>query len=264
MRLLVLPEAPDVIAPVTRVPAHSAVPLPEGAGLTHRGQVRPRNEDAILTDPAGVLWAVADGMGGYGHGDLASDIVVDCLSSISDAEVREDPEAALRGRFARANALVRERARTLGAAQMGSTAVALILRQAMAYVAWIGDSRAYLCRRGVLRLLTRDHTVVQDMLDRGELGPEEASQHPESHVVTRAIGGEEEAGTEVTRAPVYAGDWILLCSDGLTACLYDQSLAQALGEAATPEEACRRMLREALDAGAPDNVSVIAVRMAEG
>lgn len=250
-----------MIGPVTRPPP-LAMPRPEGAGLTHRGRVRARNEDAILTDPSGVLWAVADGMGGHGHGDVASDIVIDCLAAIPDGAAWADPEAALLAELRRANALVRERARELGAAHgMGATVVALVIRRALAHLAWAGDSRAYLCRRGAMRLLTRDHTVVQDLLDRGVLGPGEAEGHPESHVVTRAVGGDEALEADVAQAPLLAGDWLLLCSDGLTACLDDGAIARALAEAPSPEEACRRLLIESLEAGAPDNVSVVAVRM---
>ena len=113
-------------------------------------------------------------------------------------------------------------------------------------------------------MLTRDHTVVQDLLDRGEISSEQAAAHPESHVVTRAIGGAEEVEVDTARVPVFARDWLLLCSDGLTSCLYDQRVAQVLSETEGPEEACRRLLSEALEVGAPDNVSVIAIRMIEG
>lgn len=254
-----------VIAPVTRAPPPLGAPRPEGAGLTHRGRVRSRNEDAILTDPSGVLWAVADGMGGHGHGDVASDIVIERLASIPDEAAAADPEAALVAEIERANAQVRARAQALGATGgMGATVVAMVIRRAVAHLAWVGDSRAYLCRRGVMRLLTRDHTVVQDLLDRGELGAEEAQAHPESHVVTRAVGGDDGVEVDVTRAPLLGGDWLLLCSDGLTACLDDGAVAQALAEAPSPDEACRRLLLESLEAGAPDNVSVVAVRMREG
>jgi protein phosphatase len=109
--------------------------------------------------------------------------------------------------------------------------------------------------------VTRDHTVVQDLLDRGELTTEEATQHPEAHVITRAVGGDDHLEVDVVSAPLQAGDWLLLCSDGLTGCLFDQQIAQALAESRMPDDACRRLLREALEAGASDNVSVIAVQM---
>ena len=158
-----------------------------GAGLTHRGRVREQNEDSILTDPAGQLWAVADGMGGYQHGAVASDIVIDCLEAIEDDG---DPTASLGRQLTKANTLVRGRASEPGMGQMGSTVVALFISQAVAHLAWAGDSRAYLLRGRHLRMLTRDHTVVQDLVDRGQLSPEDAEKHPESHIITRAIGGD--------------------------------------------------------------------------
>jgi PPM family protein phosphatase len=249
--------------PTTRVPlAQARMPWPEGAGLTHRGMVRERNEDSILTDPDGTLWAVSDGMGGYGYGDIASDITVDCLATIPDDA--PDFVASLVDQLRLANMRVRDRAAELGAGVMGATAVAVIVARAIAHVAWVGDSRAYLLRHGSLRLLTRDHTVVQDLVDRGELSPEAASRHPEAHVITRAVGGEEHLEVDVTSVLLASGDWILLCSDGLYGCVYEARFAQVLSEAATPEDACRRLVTDALEAGAPDNVSVIALRMVSG
>ncbi|MBV0890904.1 protein phosphatase 2C domain-containing protein [Paracoccus sp. Z118] len=250
-------------APVTRVPkAPPAMLLPEGAGLTHRGRVRTRNEDAILTDPGGTLWAVSDGMGGHGHGDIASDIVIDCLAGISDEDAGADPEGILVARIEHANAMVRQRAARMGGSTMGATVVALIMSRGMAHLAWVGDSRAYLHRHGTLRLLTRDHTLVQDLVERGEISPAEAAIHPQSHVVTRAVGGTPLVDVDSLHVPLAAGDWLLLCSDGLTACLDDPQIARMLQGADDPRDACRRLLTATLAAGAPDNVSVIAVRMA--
>lgn len=251
-----------MLSPVTRVPQRpAAAPSPRGAGLTHKGPVRPRNEDSILTDPGGTLWAISDGMGGHGHGDVASDIVIQCLAEITDGDAEAEPAAHLRAQLERANRLVRERARTLGGGTMGATAVALIVTRAVAHVAWVGDSRAYLFRRGQLRPLTRDHTVVQDLLDEGEISEEDAALHPESHVVTRAIGGTDDLELDQVAVPLQPDDWLLLCSDGLSGWVYDQQIAGALAGAGAPEEACRRLLLEAFDAGTTDNVSVIAVHL---
>lgn len=247
--------------PITVVPgAGSALPVAVGAGLTNRGMVRERNEDSILTDPSGVLWAVADGMGGYGNGDVASDIVIDCLARISDGV---EPGPALVARLTEANALVLERQKDPGMGRMGSTVVAALIQQAVAYVAWAGDCRAYLLRGGHLRPLTRDHSVVQEMVDRGELSPEEAESHPESHMVTRAVGGGPELEVDLVSVPLAIGDKLLLCSDGLTRCVYEQTVEALLREATSPEDACQRLLRKALDSGAPDNVSAIAVLIQE-
>lgn len=248
-------------AATTVVPGLAAVPLPEGAGLTHRGRLRDRNEDAILTDPAGYLWAVSDGMGGHGHGDLASDLVIDGLASIPDAAAEADPLGSLVRALGRANRSVRDRAAALGARTMGATVVALIVGRGVAHLAWAGDSRAYLMRDGALSQLTRDHTVVQDLIDRGALAPDAAARHPDAHVVTRAVGGAEELQVETARRSLCDGDWLLLCSDGLTVCLADSRIGQILAGAPTPEEACRALLTAALESGAPDNVSAVAVRM---
>ena len=244
-------------APITVVPMPR--PVPQGAGLTHRGRVRARNEDSILTDPSGVLWAVADGMGGYGHGDVASDLVIDSLAALTDDA---DPAAALIRHLALANDLVRARAAEVG--QMGATVVAAIVQRAMAHVVWAGDCRAYLMRGGRLRLLTRDHSLVQDLIERGEITEAEAATHPESHVVTRAIGGAPSLEAESVSVPLLVGDRVLMCSDGLPRCVYDGTIAAILAQAATPPEACEALVREALEAGAPDNVSVIVIDMGQG
>jgi len=237
-----------------------AFPTVRGAGLTHRGLIRERNEDSILTDPSGRLWAVADGMGGYGHGDVASDIVIDCLEQIED---EEEPATALAERLSEANTAVRRLAATPGLGQMGSTVVALIIDRARAHFAWAGDSRGYLLRAGQLRLITRDHTVVQNLIDQGELRPEAAEQHPESHIVTRAVGGDDGLEVEFATLPLIQGDRIMLCSDGLPRCVYEQTIEELLAGAATAENTCRALVAEALAQGAPDNVSVIVIDIGE-
>ncbi len=247
--------------PITVVPGQERqLPVAVGAGLTNRGMVRDRNEDSILTDPTGALWAVADGMGGYGNGDVASEIVIDCLAQIPDGV---DPGPALVARLKEANDLVLRRQQGPGMGRMGSTVVAVLITGAVAHVAWAGDSRAYLLRGGRLRPLTRDHSVVQEMIDRGELSPDEAERHPESHMVTRAVGGGVELEVDQTSVPLAIGDRLLLCSDGLTRCVYEQTVEALLRDAASPEEACQKLVREALDSGAPDNVSAIAVLIRE-
>ena len=247
--------------PIKVIPGQlRTLPVAVGAGMTNRGMVRDRNEDSILTDPTGTLWAVADGMGGYGNGDVASDIVIDCLAKIPDGV---DPGPALVARLKEANELVLERQRLPGMGRMGATVVAVLISRAVAHVAWAGDSRAYLLRGGRLRPLTRDHSVVQEMVDRGELSPEEAESHPESNMVTRAVGGGDELEVDLVSVPLSVGDRLLLCSDGLTRCVYEQTVEALLRDASGPEDACQKLLREALDSGAPDNVSAITVLIQE-
>ena len=249
-------------APSTEVPAASLrIPFPAGAGLTHRGMVRDRNEDAILTDPEGELWAVADGMGGHDNGDVASDIVIDALATMPDGAA---PAAAMAARLGEANAAVAAQAREAGHGTMGATVVALWIRHAVAHLVWAGDSRGYLMRGGHLRLLTHDHTVVQDLVDSGALRPDEAEGHPESHVVTRAVGMGADFEVDSVSVPLVPGDRLLLCSDGLPRAVTQQEISAIMRSAPTPEEACKTLVTLALEAGAPDNVSVIVVEMREG
>ncbi len=244
--------------PITRVPLIRPLAAPSfhGAGLTHAGLVRERNEDSILTDPTGALWAVADGMGGYGHGDVASDIVIERLSLVGDDGVAGQ---ALRTRLAEANRAILAKMHEPGMDQMGSTVVAALIQNSVATIAWAGDCRAYLMRGGALRLLTRDHTVVQEMVEQGLLRDRDRDRHPESHVVTRAIGFEPDVEVDTVMVPLVPGDRMMLCSDGLTACLSEQEIAGHMGQGTSPQELCKGMVVAALDAGAPDNVSVVAV-----
>lgn len=247
--------------PTTRIPLADEAPVSVGAGLTHAGRVRERNEDSILTDPTGVLWAVADGMGGHGSGDVASDIVIERLSTAPD---EGDPGLILERLITEANDAIFAHAQAAGGRTMGATVVALMVQNAIGYMAWAGDSRGYLLRRGGLRLLTHDHTVVQSLVDEGVIAVEDAQSHAQANVVTRAVGAEPEIEIDQVTIPFIAGDRVLLCSDGLTGCIGDQRIAALLGEASTPDEACRALITAALEAGAPDNVSVIAVFMVEG
>jgi protein phosphatase len=231
-----------------------------GAGASHRGLVRDANEDAILTDPSGVLWAVADGMGGYGHGDLAADVVIDALARLPHgAASRRLIGAALR----EADADVRRRARADGLGPIGATVVALMVDGRNAVVGWAGDSRAYLLRGDTLAPLTRDHSLVQELIDRAEISRAEADGHPQAHVVTRAIGVGAEADPEFAELTVQAGDRLLLCSDGLTRCLRDDDIAALLASAGDPEGACRALIDATLARGAPDNVSTVVVSIGD-
>ena len=249
--------------PTTRVPQirNGGALAFFGAGLTHAGLVRDRNEDAILTDPTGTLWAVADGMGGYGHGDIASDMVIEQLSLIGDdLNARE----ALCARIRQANSNILDHMEKGCVSRMGATAVVALIQESIATIAWAGDCRAYLLRDRVLRLLTRDHTVVQEMVEQGLLREEERERHPDSHVVTRAIGVEPDVEIDVIEVPLARGDRLVMCSDGLTTCLNDREIADHMLAAPAPHALCMALVTAALRAGAPDNVSVVSVFAKEG
>jgi protein phosphatase len=248
--------------PTTRVPPLQRVaPVFSGAGMTHAGKLRDSNEDSILTDPSGTLWAVADGMGGYGYGDVASDIVIECLSTVPD-DALAGP--ALQARLEEANQRIRTHSLKECIGSIGATVVAMLIQNSVAHLAWVGDCRAYLMRAHQLRLLTRDHTVVQDLVDQGLLTESRRENHPESHVVTRAVGFEDHVQIDIRAVPLVPGDRLLLCSDGLTACLGDHQISDLLSQTPEPEEVCRRMVSATLEMGAPDNVSVVSVFAREG
>ncbi|MCA1490719.1 serine/threonine-protein phosphatase [Ensifer sp. NBAIM29] len=240
----------------TRVPKRLG--RPEGAGLSHTGHVRKSNEDAILTDPSGALWAVADGMGGYGHGDVAADMVIEQLALLPHAPISC---AHLVGAIQAANSAIRRWAASANVDQMGATAVAALIDGEVATIAWVGDSRAYRLRGGELSQLTRDHSVVQELLDGGHLTPSAVWQHPQAHVVTRAIGAADRLDVDTTEVALEPGDVLILCSDGLTDCVAEPEITSLMKAESTPAAACRRLVAAALDHGAPDNISVVVVRI---
>ena len=247
--------------PVTLVPKlRPRLPVPHGAGRTHTGLVRQVNEDAILTDPTGILWAVADGMGGHGNGDIAADIVIDNLSRLPHSG---NARQMLRMALEDANAQVFAKSQAIGHGIMGATIVATIIGEGNATIAWVGDSRVCMVRQGALTRLTKDHSLVQELVDSGVLAAEMAESHPQANVVTRAIGAAPEVQVSLIETELRAGDILLLCSDGLTKCVPDKVVAATMVQAPTPEAACAELVRAALRAGGPDNVSVITVFMDE-
>ncbi len=248
--------------PITRVPRM----MPQsvnvlGAGKTHVGLVRKVNEDAILTDPSGVLWAVADGMGGYGHGDIAADIVIDCLSRLPHTG---DAEILLRTALEEANAQIFQKSCENDFGIMGATVVAALIYDMHAHIAWVGDSRVGLERDGNFKRLTKDHSLVQELVDAGTLHPDLAEAHPQSNVVTRAIGAAPTVQVAFTEVHLQPNDWLLLYSDGLSKTVSETAITRHLADSNNASEACIDLIRAALLAGGPDNVSVIAVQLREG
>jgi serine/threonine protein phosphatase PrpC len=242
-------------------PAVAPAALPAGAwtvrsvSRSHVGRVRKINEDRVLDCAARGLWAVADGMGGHAAGDVAAEAVVASLKALTDAPAEIDANAieavlAYTGR--------RLHARMVGGTRMsGSTVVALHLRDGAGTLLWVGDSRAYRLRDGVLTRLSHDHSVVQELIDAGALTPEMAERHPKAHVVTRALGATSEVEIDIRSVDVRPGDLYLLCSDGLSRGAGDPDLA---GLAARPIEAIADVLLDrALSDGGQDNISLVLI-----
>jgi serine/threonine protein phosphatase PrpC len=227
-------------------------------GLTHLGLVRRRNEDAFLDRPDRTLWAVADGMGGHEAGDLASRMIVDALGALEPSTDLDDFVHAAAAELTGVDAALRRRAALLGpGAVIASTVVVLLASAGGIACLWVGDSRLYRWRAGAFKQLTVDHSKVQEMVDAGLLRPEEMAGHPQSHIVTRSIGGGHlEFG--MLREKLQPGDRFLLCSDGLTNMVADSEIARELGMA-PPGEAAQRLTDLVLARGAIDNVTIVTV-----
>jgi len=229
-------------------------------GLSHEGCARTVNEDAHLTREDIGLWVVADGMGGHEDGQIASAAIVEALDSVAldadfDAHLRQ-----LSAMLATANDAI-FRAAEEASVRMGSTAAILHIDGFQYGCLWVGDSRIYRLRDGLLTRLTRDHTQVQEMMDRGLLTREEARGHPMSHVLSRAVGVEPDLRPETSVGAVLPHDVFLLCSDGLHGLVPDDEIARCM--AASGRGAARVLLDLALERGAPDNVTVVTVACEE-
>lgn len=224
---------------------------------THVGCRRKLNEDAVLAGPGDRrLWAVADGMGGHDAGEVASAMVVEALARC-EADARA-AMAALDAVNARLVELGRSGAETR---TIGSTVVGLVAGFDNFTCFWAGDSRAYRLRGGQLVRLTRDHSLVQDLIDAGMIGEEEAESHPNANVITRAVGVADQLKVDSVRGELRPGDTFLLASDGLTRLVSDAELGAELSESDL-DAAADRLLGLTLEREAPDNVSLILVRAA--
>ena len=226
--------------------------------ISHTGKVRKVNEDNYILRPEIGLWAVADGMGGHENGALASAIVVEALEAGGTASSAPDLLAMLEDSVLKANATLRQEIRRRGAT-MGATLVALLIHQRHFACLWSGDSRIYLVRGSHIAQVSRDHTEVQDMVDRGLLTPDEARRSPRRHIITHAIGVHERPELDLENGEIADGDAFILCSDGLTEHVADGEILQAV-EAGSAQAACDSLLALTLKRGARDNVTIVIVR----
>ena len=233
----------------------------ESVSRTHVGLRRKVNEDSILVRDDCSLWAVADGMGGHEAGDVASAKVTEALRHLPVADgldaLVEDAVLALK----RANQeLIALAGSADGQRSIGSTVVGLAIADGQYRCFWAGDSRAYRIRGDQIEQLTRDHSLVQNLLDAGMLQPNEAVDHPNSNIITRAVGVAEELIVDTVSGEVRSGDQFLLASDGLTRLVDDQELATEL-TSYSPATAAERLIETVLARGAPDNVSIVIAKM---
>ena len=230
---------------------------------THVGLRRKINEDSVFAGSERGLWAVADGMGGHDAGEVASAMVTNTLRRLPDIAnidaLVEHAVAGIREVNRELIELAREgqskRTRTIG-----TTVVSLAIRGSSFRCFWMGDSRAYRLRGDELSRISRDHSLVQNLIDAGMLKPDEAEAHENANLITRAVGAAEDVEVDIATGDVQTGDQFLLASDGLTRVVPDDELAEQLMRA-SPEEAADRLIEMVLERGAPDNVSLIIVKI---
>lgn len=228
--------------------------------VTDTGLVRKLNEDSLFVSPELGLVAVADGMGGHQAGEVASSMAMRTLASGLPCMLRMgvSPEKALLDSVNKANASIHERSllnRELKG--MGTTITACLKQGSNLFIAHVGDSRAYLLRNGNISQLTQDHSLVQELLRNGGINEEQALQHPQRNVLTRALGTEQSVQVDLDMLRVLPGDLLLLCTDGLTRYLSREDLSSVINSAPDTDAAVRILLSKALESGGADNITII-------
>jgi protein phosphatase len=232
----------------------------EQAFRTDTGRQRTANEDSYFASAP--LFAVADGMGGAQAGEVASRIAAESFEPAERSG--ESPEAYLRSIALTANQRIHSLAEhDSSRSGMGTTLTAALVEGGSVSFAHVGDSRAYLFRDGELRLLTTDHSLVEELRRQGRLTPEQAEDHPQRSIITRALGPEAEVEVDTLSFSARPDDVFLLCSDGLTTMIKDEQIAEVLGSSESLADAVAQLVREANEAGGRDNITVVAFRLEE-
>ena len=249
------------------------------AALSDIGLTRSINEDAFqLADlstgasfdaspsngqftlgPRGALFTLSDGMGGHAAGEVASSTVISSVRATLQTDGNAPPEQRLEVAVRRANADVIEAAQTKGRHGMGATLTAVLVDRTTAYVAEVGDSRAYLLRTGQLKQLTRDQSLVQMLVDQGLMKPEEAENSPRKNILLQAMGSVEEVHAAIGQVELRKGDRLLICSDGISNAVSDSELLDVLTSNG-PWHACEQLVQLANARGGEDNLTVVVAQ----
>lgn len=222
---------------------------------TEIGNVREHNEDSLTVLPP--LFAVADGMGGHEAGEVASEITINTLNDLAPQSA--DAEALARAVVAANLNVIKAPSQGAGREGMGTTLTAAILEKERLVIAQVGDSRAYLLHNGSLQQLTRDHSLMADMIEAGQLTEAEARVHPNRSVITRAIGSDPHMQPDLYELNVETGDRLLLCSDGICGMIEDHEIASIMRQAPSAQSCADQLVEAALAAGGFDNATAVVV-----
>lgn len=235
---------------------------------TDKGISREDNQDAVFVLPDRDLYMVADGVGGHSSGELASRLAVGymaqfaALHPIGDIEEGDPLKQYFTDLLAGANELIYTKACTeSGHRGMATTAVLCYLRGSRAFVVNVGDSRAYLVRSGQIMRITTDHTLIQELVDKGEITAEQAANHPEKHVITRALGGEPTVKPDFFSFDIYPGDTVILCTDGLYGMVDEAIISRLASRSKTMHGLSRSLVDMANSNGGEDNITVVCIRI---
>ena len=243
-----------------------SLPLSWGVA-THIGKVREENQDTFLAEPQLALFVVSDGMGGHRGGEIASRIVIEDLPVMLETSLDKLKVGSIKTIKSLLSRSIEEQSRQLwlegtsetGFKDMGATLVTILLRNKRCFVANLGDSRAYLFRKGRLSQITRDHSVVSDLVIEGLIGPEEAKNHEARGQITSYIGMEEKPSPYVRSFLLKKNDRLLLCTDGLTDMVDDDNIAAILQKEPDSQAVCKVLVDAANAAGGYDNTTVMTV-----
>lgn len=220
---------------------------------TDIGHVRDHNEDSLIIIPP--LFAVADGMGGHEAGEIASEITVNTLAELAPSHL--DAEGLTAAVEAANYNVMKAPRQGIGRDGMGTTLTAAMLEGERLLIAQVGDSRAYLLHKGHLQQITRDHSLMADLIEAGQITPEEARVHPNRSVITRAIGSDIHMRPDIYELNVDAGDRILLCSDGLSSMISNNAIESIMRRQSDAQHCADELVTAALENGGADNVTVV-------
>ena len=233
--------------------------------ITDVGQKRTVNQDFVFTSETPVgnlpnLFVVADGMGGHKAGDFASSYAVEVLLSTIREDENSNPVKIIRAAIENANTqLLREASDNETMSGMGTTMVLVTIVVHYAYVANVGDSRLYLVDENKISQITKDHSLVEEMVRMGEISRDDARNHPDKNIITRALGAGRDVDVDFFDIRLTPGDILLLCSDGLSNMVPDEDIRQVIRTSETLEETGRRLVSMANDNGGRDNIAVVLV-----
>ncbi len=235
------------------------------SAATDTGRMRAQNQDAAFASDAPVgclpsLFVVADGMGGHQAGDYASRRAVETIRQVLEEHASGEPVQAMSEAITTANGTIYQEAKSdRSKAGMGTTMVAAVIGGDQLSVANVGDSRLYLFRDGLLRQITQDHSVVEEMVRKGEMAKDRARNHPKRSMITRAVGAEPKVRIDFFDETVEKGDLVLMCTDGLTGMVEDDEIARVLSGEGSVEAKVRELIDKANENGGADNITVIII-----